>query len=145
MRRRGWKQLESEHTWTPSDRVDDYSIWSYGAVFAEVAVDERLGTVRVRHIDAYYDAGQIINPRLANSQALGGMVWGIGMALLEDSHIDHRDGRIVNANLSDEVSRTPPALGSGARPLRPVGCRTASCSPSARRRASSSTRCRSTR
>ena len=101
LRRRGWKRLESEHSWAPGDRVDDYSIWSYGAVFAEVAVDERLGMVRVRHIDAYYDAGRIINPRLANSQALGGMVWGIGMALLEDSHIDHRDGRIVNANLSD--------------------------------------------
>jgi len=60
-----------------------------------------LGTVRVRHLDAYYDAGRIINPKLAHSQALGGMVWGIGMALLENSHIDHRDGRIVNANLAD--------------------------------------------
>jgi xanthine dehydrogenase YagR molybdenum-binding subunit len=70
-------------------------------VFAEVAVDELLGTVRVRHLDAYYDAGRIINPRLAHSQAIGGMVWGIGMALLEDSHIDHRDGRIVNVNFSD--------------------------------------------
>lgn len=99
--RRGWTHLESEHTWTPDERVEDYSIWSYGAVFAEVAVDELLGTVRVRHLDAYYDAGRIINPKLAHSQALGGMVWGIGMALLEDSHIDHRDGRIVNANLAD--------------------------------------------
>ncbi|CAN3129741.1 xanthine dehydrogenase family protein molybdopterin-binding subunit [Mycobacterium sp. smrl_JER01] len=99
--RRGWTHLESEHTWTPGENIEDYSIWSYGAVFAEVAVDEMLGTVRVRHLDAYYDAGRIINPRLAHSQALGGMVWGIGMALLEDSHIDHRDGRIVNANLAD--------------------------------------------
>lgn len=99
--RRGWNHLESEHTWTPQARVEDYSVWSYGAVFAEVAVDELLGTVRVRHLDAYYDAGRIINPRLAHSQAIGGMVWGIGMALLEDSHIDHRDGRIVNANFSD--------------------------------------------
>lgn len=99
--RRGWTHLESEHTWTPDARIEEYSIWSYGAVFAEVAVDELLGTVRTRHIDAYYDAGRIINPKLARSQALGGMVWGIGMALLEHSHIDHRDGRVVNANLAD--------------------------------------------
>ncbi|CAN5682733.1 xanthine dehydrogenase family protein molybdopterin-binding subunit [soil metagenome] len=113
LRRRGWTHLESEHTWTPNDRIEDYSIWSYGAVFAEVAVDELLGTVRIRHLDAYYDAGRIINPKLAHSQALGGMVWGIGMALLEHSHIDHRDGRVVNANLSDylvPVNADIPAL-----------------------------------
>ena len=101
LRRRGWTHLESEHTWTPGDAGDDYSIWSYGAVFAEVAVDELLGTVRVRRIEACYDAGRIVNPKLAHSQALGGMVWGIGMALLEHSHVDHRDGRIVNANIAD--------------------------------------------
>ncbi len=65
------------------------------------AVDELLGTVRVRHLDAYYDAGRIINPRLAHSQAIGGMVGGIGMALLEATELDHRDGRIVNANMAD--------------------------------------------
>jgi xanthine dehydrogenase YagR molybdenum-binding subunit len=111
--RRGWTHLESEHTWTPADRIEDYSIWSYGAVFADVAVDELLGTVRIRSIDAYYDAGRIINPKLARSQALGGMVWGIGMALMEHSHVDHRDGRIVNANLSDylvPVNADVPAL-----------------------------------
>ena len=113
LNRRGWTHLESEHTWTPDDRMDDYSIWSYGAVFAEVAVDELLGTVRIRRMDAYYDAGRIINPKLAHSQALGGMVWGIGMALLEDSHIDHRDGRVVNANIADylvPVNADVPAL-----------------------------------
>jgi xanthine dehydrogenase YagR molybdenum-binding subunit len=86
---------------------------AYGAVFAEVAVDEALGTVRVRRIYACYDAGRIINPMLAHSQAIGGMVGGIGMALLEGTQLDYRDGRIVNANMSDylvPVNADVPAL-----------------------------------
>ena len=74
---------------------------AYGAVFAEVAVDEQLGQARVRRMYAVYDAGRIINPLLAHSQAIGGMVGGIGMALLEATELDHRDGRIINANMSD--------------------------------------------
>jgi xanthine dehydrogenase YagR molybdenum-binding subunit len=70
-------------------------------VFAEVAVDARLGLVRVRRMLGVYDAGRIINPTLADSQALGGMVGGIGAALLEHTVTDPRDGRIVNANLAD--------------------------------------------
>ena len=48
-----------------------------------------------------YDAGRIVNPKLADSQAIGGMVGGIGKALLEHTVTDPRDGRIVNANLAD--------------------------------------------
>jgi xanthine dehydrogenase YagR molybdenum-binding subunit len=77
------------------------SMYAYGAVFAEVAVDSRLGIVRVRRMLAVYDAGRIINPKLADSQAIGGMVGGIGAALLEHTVTDPRDGRIVNANLAD--------------------------------------------
>jgi xanthine dehydrogenase YagR molybdenum-binding subunit len=101
LRRRGWPNLESEQTWTPSDADQRYSIYSYGAVFAEVLVDPLLATVRIRRIYACYDAGRVINPKLAHSQAIGGMVGGIGMALLEGAQPDHRDGRIVNANMSD--------------------------------------------
>jgi xanthine dehydrogenase YagR molybdenum-binding subunit len=101
LRRRGWNNLESEHTWSPDDANTRYSMHAYGAVFAEVAVDELLGTVRIRRMQACYDAGRIINPKLADSQAIGGMVGGIGMALLEATHLDHRDGRILNANMSD--------------------------------------------
>ena len=66
-----------------------------------VAVDARLGLVRVRRMLGVYDAGRIISPKLADSQALGAMVGGIGAALLEHTVTDHRDGRIVNANLAD--------------------------------------------
>ena len=101
LRRRGWPQLEARYDWAPDDANTRFSMNAYGAVFAEVAVDELLGTVRVRRIYGCYDAGRVINPMLAHSQAIGGMVGGIGMALLEATHLDHRDGRIINANMAD--------------------------------------------
>ena len=113
LRRRGWPHLDCEQTWTPSDADKRYSMNAYGAVFAEVVVDPLLATVRIRRIHGCYDAGRVINPKLAHSQAIGGMVGGIGMALLEGTQLDHRDGRIVNANMSDylvPVNADIPAL-----------------------------------
>jgi xanthine dehydrogenase YagR molybdenum-binding subunit len=113
LRRRGWPSLDSRQTWSPDDADTRFSMYAYGAVFAEVAVDEALGVVRIRRIYACYDAGRVVNPKLAHSQAIGGMVGGIGMALLEATELDHRDGRIVNANLSDylvPVNADVPAL-----------------------------------
>jgi xanthine dehydrogenase YagR molybdenum-binding subunit len=101
LRRRGWPKLDSQQTWSPGDASSQFALYAYGAVFAEVAVDERLGTVRIRRIFGCYDGGRIVNPKLAHSQAIGGMVAGIGMALLEGTQVDHRDGRVVNANMSD--------------------------------------------
>jgi xanthine dehydrogenase YagR molybdenum-binding subunit len=101
LRRRRWESLDVQETWSPDDADQRFSMHAYGAIFAEVAVDELLGTVRIRRIYGCYDAGRIINPKLAHSQAIGGIVGGIGMALLEATHVDHRDGRIVNANMSD--------------------------------------------
>ncbi|MCV7255387.1 xanthine dehydrogenase family protein molybdopterin-binding subunit [Mycobacterium hackensackense] len=92
--------LEMIGSFTPGEQTQ-FSMYSYGAVFAEVAVDARLGTVRVRRMLGVYDAGRIVNPKLANSQAIGGMTGGIGGALLEHTVTDPRDGRIVNANLAD--------------------------------------------
>ncbi|HET6706380.1 xanthine dehydrogenase family protein molybdopterin-binding subunit, partial [Amycolatopsis sp.] len=91
--------LEALGVYNPGQ--SDYSKYGYAAMFAEVAVDARLGLVRVRRMLGVYDAGRIISPKLADSQAIGGMVGGIGMALLEHVVTDHRDGRIVNANLAD--------------------------------------------
>jgi len=113
LRRRGWGSLDTQQTWTPDDADARFSMSAYGAVFAEVAVDETLGTVRIRRIYGCYDAGRVINPKLAHSQAIGGMVGGIGMALLEGTQLDYRDGRIVNANMSDylvPVNADVPAL-----------------------------------
>jgi xanthine dehydrogenase YagR molybdenum-binding subunit len=119
LRRRGWPNLDAQNTYTPDDAKSRQSMHSYGAVFAEVAVDPLLGTVRIRRIYALYDAGRIINPKLAHSQAIGGMTQGIGMALLEHGETDHRDGRIVNANLSDylvPVNADVPALDAAFLP-----------------------------
>jgi xanthine dehydrogenase YagR molybdenum-binding subunit len=113
LRRRGLESLDAQDTWSPDDADERFSMHAYGAIFAEVAVDELLGTVRIRRVYGCYDAGRIINPKLAHSQAIGGMVGGIGMALLEATHLDHRDGRIVNANMSDylvPVNADIPAL-----------------------------------
>jgi xanthine dehydrogenase YagR molybdenum-binding subunit len=113
LRRRGWPSLDSRQTWSPDDADKRFSMYGYGAVFAEVGVDELLGRVRIRRIYGCYDAGRVINPKLAHSQAIGGMVGGIGMALLEGTRLDHRDGRIVNANMSDylvAVNADVPAL-----------------------------------
>jgi xanthine dehydrogenase YagR molybdenum-binding subunit len=113
LRRRGLPNLDTRQSWSPDDADKRFSMYAYGAVFAEVAVDELLGFVRIRRVYAVYDAGRVINPKLAHSQAIGGMVGGIGMALLEGTDLDHRDGRIVNANMSDylvPVNADIPAL-----------------------------------
>jgi len=99
--RRGRPSMDTQQSWTPGDAPEQFSAYAYGAVFAEVSVDEQLGLVRIRRLHATYDAGQVVSPKLAHSQALSGMVAGIGMALLEGTRIDHRDGRIVNANMAD--------------------------------------------
>jgi len=111
--RRGWPSVDSRGTWTPDTADERFSMYAYGAVFAEVAVDDSLGVVRIRRVNAWYDAGRVVNPKLAHSQAIGGMVGGIGMALLEATELDHRDGRVVNANMSDylvPVNADVPAL-----------------------------------
>jgi xanthine dehydrogenase YagR molybdenum-binding subunit len=111
--RRRQPSLDTRGTWTPDAADQHFSMFAYGAVFAEVAVDEALGMVRIRRIHACYDAGRVINPKLAHSQAIGGMVGGIGMALLEGTDLDYRDGRVVNANMSDylvPVNADVPAL-----------------------------------
>jgi xanthine dehydrogenase YagR molybdenum-binding subunit len=74
---------------------------AFGAVFVEVAVDPDIATVHVRRIVGAYGAGRIVNPRLAHSQCVGGMVGGIGMALMEQTVLDARDGRPVNAHMAD--------------------------------------------
>jgi xanthine dehydrogenase YagR molybdenum-binding subunit len=84
-----------------ADGARRFSMQSFGAIFAEVAVDPDLGTVRVRRAVGAYAAGRIVNPLLAKSQCIGGMVGGIGMALMERAVLDPRDGRVVNAHMAD--------------------------------------------
>jgi xanthine dehydrogenase YagR molybdenum-binding subunit len=74
---------------------------THSAIFAEVKVDEQLGVIRVTRVVSAVAAGRILNPKTAHSQVMGGVVWGIGVALHEETLIDHRFGRIMNANIAE--------------------------------------------
>ena len=78
-----------------------YSRHAHSAVFAEVKIDEDLGTVHVTRVVSAVAAGRILNPKTARSQILGGIVWGIGMALEEETVMDHAFGRFMTHNLAD--------------------------------------------
>jgi xanthine dehydrogenase YagR molybdenum-binding subunit len=101
LRRHDLVQLEAQVRAEPGDEIERYSMYAHGAQFAEVRIDADLGQVRVSRMIGCFAAGRILNARTARSQFQGGMVWGIGMALLEDSVMDERLGRIVNNNLAD--------------------------------------------
>lgn len=92
--------IEASARSTP-DEEQKLSSFGYGAVFAEVKVDGDLGEVRVARLTAAYAAGRILNPLLARSQYIGGLVGGIGMALHEATIMDERLGRVVGTSLSD--------------------------------------------
>jgi xanthine dehydrogenase YagR molybdenum-binding subunit len=100
LRHGGVDRLEQEKTTEPEQDATRANN-SHAAVFAEVKVDEQLGVVRVTRIVSAVAAGRILNTKTAGSQILGGVVWGIGMALHEETQIDHRFGRIMNANIAE--------------------------------------------
>ncbi len=101
LRSAGLQRLDAEASTAPGDEAKTHSSAGFGAVFAEVRVDPELCTVRVARVIGAYDAGRIINPRLARSQCIGGMVGGIGMALLEEAEWDANLGRVANATIAE--------------------------------------------
>lgn len=78
----------------------NFAMYAHGAVFAEVKVDPELCQIRVSRLVGAFAAGRIINPRLAESQLMGGMIWGLSFALHEEAVYDPRSGRIMNADLA---------------------------------------------
>jgi xanthine dehydrogenase YagR molybdenum-binding subunit len=85
----------------PGAEQQQYSMHSFGAVFTEVHVDPDLGLVRIPRIVTAHGVGKVLNEKTARSQIQGGVVWGIGMALLEQTEIDPRMGRYMNADLAE--------------------------------------------
>ena len=86
---------------------------TFGAHFAEVAVSAVTGETRVRRMLGVFAAGRILNPKTARSQCIGGMTFGIGMALTEELVHDPRDGHLVNRDLAEyhlPVNRDVPQL-----------------------------------
>jgi xanthine dehydrogenase YagR molybdenum-binding subunit len=99
--RNGLSSLVGEGDYAPVEEVNGpKAIFSFSAVFAEVRVDADLGLVRLNRLVGAYDAGRIINPKTARSQAIGGIIWGVGQALLEQSETDPASGQFINRNYS---------------------------------------------
>jgi xanthine dehydrogenase YagR molybdenum-binding subunit len=100
MRNSGVDRIEQERF---SDFKQDskHARNTHSAVFAEVKIDEQLGVIRVTRVVSAVAAGRILNTRTARSQIMGSVVWGIGMALHEETLIDHHFGRIMNASLGE--------------------------------------------
>ncbi|MEH6386514.1 MULTISPECIES: xanthine dehydrogenase family protein molybdopterin-binding subunit [Pseudomonas] len=94
-------ELEVEVSIEPGEQRDNYATATHSAVFIEVKVDEALGTVKVSRAVSAIAAGRVINPKTAGNQIVGGVVWGIGMALHEETQMDHNLGRFMNHNLSE--------------------------------------------
>jgi xanthine dehydrogenase YagR molybdenum-binding subunit len=98
--RAGGADIVADASVQPGEEKKQYSMHSFGAVFAEVHVDRELGQIRVPRVVGRYGIGRLLNAKTGRSQLMGGIVWGIGMALMEESVLDEYGGRIVNANLA---------------------------------------------
>ena len=85
----------------PPDEARNYSSHAFNANFAEVWVNVATGMVRVQRFLAVTGAGKILNPKTARSQIIGGNIWGIGMALSEESVVDPRYGNFVTRSFAD--------------------------------------------
>ena len=81
--------------------MQTHSMHSFGAVFCEVRVNTVTGETRVDRVLGSYDCGRIINPKTAASQFRGGIIMGIGLALMEDTEFDERTARIMNPSLAE--------------------------------------------
>ena len=99
--RAGQEPIQAEFNSEPNtEEREKFTFLSYGAIFVEVQVDV-FGQVRVKRAVGVYDMGRMINPRLARSQIVGGLLFGFSTALMEGTVPDEKTGRIVNANLAE--------------------------------------------
>ena len=95
-------RIEQETKSSPDKaRQSKYTMNTHSAVFAEVKVDEDLGTIHVTRVVSAIAGGRVINPKTARSQIIGGIVWGISHALHEESIVDQNYGRFMNHNLAE--------------------------------------------
>ena len=101
LRRAGQTFVETEVTTGSPLEMMKYSMHSYAAQFCEAAVYEATGEVRIRRWMGAFDTGRILNPKTATSQFRGGIIMGIGMALMEETMFDDRTGRIMNPSLAE--------------------------------------------
>ena len=101
LKRNNLKVLAATAKTAPTKESEKYSKRSFGAQFAEVQIDPDLGRIHVTRMTGVYGAGTILNQKTARSQMLGGMVWGMGMAMFEETLMDHNLGRYVNNDFAE--------------------------------------------
>ncbi len=99
--RNGGKPVEGQGSAEPEQSHEAFTAQSWGAVFAEVAVDDYTHMVEVRRVVATYDIGTLMNRKTGLNQLEGGIVWAVSTALHEASHIDPETGRTVNESLAE--------------------------------------------
>jgi len=95
------KYIEAKVEHKPGDEEKSFAMSTFGAQFVEVAVDPDLGLIKVLKVVGAYSGGRILNAKTAQSQMLGGIVFGIGMTLTEQTVMDDNCQRIVNNSLGE--------------------------------------------
>ncbi|AZO78218.1 MULTISPECIES: xanthine dehydrogenase family protein molybdopterin-binding subunit [unclassified Bosea (in: a-proteobacteria)] len=93
--------ISAEGSAARGETYQSFSQHSHGAHFAEVSVDLDTGEPRLRRMLGVFAAGRILNPKTARSQMIGGIIWGVGAALTEETVLDPRHGHFVNHDLGD--------------------------------------------
>ena len=101
LHRAGKEEVSVEAAGPPPIEAQHWSMHSYGAMFAEVRVNAITGETRVSRFVGSFDCGRILNAKTAASQFRGGIVMGIGLALMEETQWDDRKGRIMNPSLAE--------------------------------------------
>lgn len=99
VQRAGLAAIEATESAAPGEESKKYSFYSYGAHFVEVKVHALTGEVRIARIVSAMDVGRVINAKTARSQIIGGVIGGLGMALMEESLLDPKTARITTADL----------------------------------------------
>jgi xanthine dehydrogenase YagR molybdenum-binding subunit len=99
--RNGGRPVEAMGSAEPGESKDSMTAYSWGAVFAEVAVDKDTHMVKVRRVVGTYDIGTLLNEKTGKNQLMGGIVWGVSFALYEGAQVDPVYGRVVNESLAE--------------------------------------------
>jgi xanthine dehydrogenase YagR molybdenum-binding subunit len=102
----GRGSVEAVEMAAAGEEEEKYAFHSFGAQFCQLKVNRWTGEVRLQRITSVMDIGTVINQKTARSQIIGGVVFGIGMALLEGSHLEEKTGRYANANFADYLVAT---------------------------------------
>ena len=101
MRRAGRDEVTVVASASDPEEMQAYSMHSFGAIFCQVRVNTTTGETRVDRVLGSYDCGRVINAKTAASQFRGGIIMGLGLALMEDTNFDERAGRVMNPSLAE--------------------------------------------